>query len=56
MHSYARMYQMISNRIVTGEPGDSMESLRSSELVIDLEEELQHARRAINNQDHFAMG
>ncbi len=54
MHSYARMYKIISNRIATGEPGDSLQSLRSSELVIDLEEELQHARRAINNQDHFA--
>jgi hypothetical protein len=40
MDSYQRMYRTISQRIVRGEPGDSFESLRSSQVVIDLDEQL----------------
>jgi hypothetical protein len=41
MDSYARMYRTISRRIVRGEPGDTPESFRSSEVVIDIDEQLQ---------------
>jgi hypothetical protein len=38
MASYERMYRAIASRIVRGEPGDSIESIRtSSELVLDAE-------------------
>jgi len=41
MQSYQLMYQNISNKIIKKESGDSLKSLLSSELVIDLEELLQ---------------
>jgi len=48
MDTYRRMYKKISKQIVEGKQGDSLESLRSSELAITLEEELQRARRVRN--------
>jgi predicted dehydrogenase len=44
MLSYREMYGSISREIALGGPGDPPESLRSSELVIDLEEEVQKLR------------
>lgn len=41
MDAYGRMYRAICRRIANGEPGDSLESLRSTALMLDLEEQLQ---------------
>ena len=40
IHAYRRMYQLISEKIVAGSPGDSLESLRSTKLTLRLEDEL----------------
>jgi predicted dehydrogenase len=40
MGSYQRMYRTISRNILKGEPGDSLDSLRSSELAIALDERI----------------
>jgi len=39
--SYHRMYQEIGRKIVDGEPGDSLDTLRSTKLMLDLEEDAQ---------------
>ena len=39
--SYSRMYQAICRQILEGEEGDSIASLRSTKLMLDLEKELQ---------------
>lgn len=44
MLGYREMYGTISRQIALGRPGDPVESLRSSELVIDLEEQVQRQR------------
>jgi predicted dehydrogenase len=40
MRAYARMYDHIARRIARGESGDSPDSLRSTALMLDLEDEL----------------
>lgn len=40
MDGYAAMYDTICRRIVAGQDGDSLESLRSTALMLDLEDEL----------------
>jgi len=40
MDGYAAMYDTICRRIVAGQDGDSLESLRSTVLMLDLEDEL----------------
>jgi hypothetical protein len=46
MAAYKRMYDEICRRITRGEEGDSTESLRSTELMLDLEDALRVARSA----------
>lgn len=43
--AYRRMYATISTTIADGKPGDSIESLRSSKLVIELDKLLQAERK-----------
>ncbi len=40
MRAYSRMYSSVCRRIAAGEPGDSLESLASTAVVLDLEESL----------------
>ena len=40
MQAYTRMYESICQRIVAGESGDIVDSLRSTTLMLDLEDEL----------------
>jgi predicted dehydrogenase len=40
MNAYARMYDTICRRIAAGRDGDAPESLRSTELMLDLEEDV----------------
>jgi predicted dehydrogenase len=46
MRSYQRMYHEISSRIVEGRPGDSLESLRASELCVELDDRLRESSAA----------
>ncbi len=46
MDVYRRMYREISRRIISGEPGDSLESVKiTNTLLLDLEEDLQRQLR-----------
>jgi predicted dehydrogenase len=44
LESYRRMYDQIGRRIAAKEPGDPLESLRSTTLMLDLQDELQTKR------------
>lgn len=45
MDAYRLMYSEISGRILAGEPGDNLKTLRSTELMLRLEDELRSARK-----------
>lgn len=40
MRAYSRMYEAICRRILSGTPGDPLDSLASTQLVLDLEQDL----------------
>lgn len=44
MTAYATMYDTICRRVAAGQDGDRLESLRSTALMLDLEDELQRKR------------
>jgi hypothetical protein len=50
MDAYAIMYDSICRRVAAGESGDPAESLRSTDLMLDLEEELRRKRRNSSSQ------
>lgn len=51
MQAYQRMYDDICRRIAAGADGDPHESLRSTELMLDLEDEMRlHKKDRVSNQ------
>jgi predicted dehydrogenase len=55
MDAYRRMYETICHRIVDGGSGDSLASLRSTALMLDLEEQYQGFRQAEPRRSHRGM-
>jgi hypothetical protein len=56
MASYEHMYHTISRKLVDGEPGDPLESLRSTELMLALESRLQGNRSERGPRSRAAKG